>query len=58
MKLTLTLDRESDGRWIAAIEEMPGVLAYGQSREEAKKAVKSLAIDVFMGKLDEVTETD
>lgn len=40
---TITLDREVDGRWIADIESMPGVMAYGEAREDAIRAVKELA---------------
>ena len=32
--LQIELDREEDGRWIAEIPALPGVLAYGASREE------------------------
>jgi predicted RNase H-like HicB family nuclease len=34
---------EEDGRWIAAIEPLPGVLAYGSTREEARASVEALA---------------
>jgi len=33
--LRVEVEREDDGRWIAEVTELPGVLAYGQSREEA-----------------------
>jgi len=32
---SIELDREDDGRWIAEALELPGVMAYGQTREEA-----------------------
>jgi hypothetical protein len=35
VKLTIDLDREEDGRWIAEALELPGVLCYGHTREEA-----------------------
>ena len=35
VKLTIELDREEDGRWIAETLELPGVMCYGQTRDEA-----------------------
>jgi predicted RNase H-like HicB family nuclease len=40
-------DREEDGRWIAEIMELPGVLAYGASREDAIRPVEALALRVL-----------
>ena len=40
------LGREEDGRWWADIESMPGVMAYGVSREAAIAAVRALAVRV------------
>jgi predicted RNase H-like HicB family nuclease len=34
---------KEDGRWIAAIERLPGVLAYGSTRQEARARVEALA---------------
>jgi len=42
--IPITLGREPDGRWWADIEAMPGVMAYGATREEAVAAVRSLAL--------------
>jgi hypothetical protein len=39
-------DREDDGRWIAEIPAMPGVMVYGQSQQEATDRVLALAADV------------
>ena len=44
VKLTLELDREDDGRWIADVFELPGVTCYGQHQEEAIRNAKRLAI--------------
>ena len=38
--------REEDGRWWADIESMPGVMAYGETRESAIAAVQALALRV------------
>jgi predicted RNase H-like HicB family nuclease len=35
VKLTIELDREEDGRWIAEALELPGVMRYGQTSDEA-----------------------
>lgn len=40
-------DREKDGRWIAEIAELPGVHAYGASREDAIRSVEALALRVL-----------
>ena len=44
-------DREDDGR-IAEIPELPGVLAYGASREDAIRSVEALALRVLADKLE------
>jgi predicted RNase H-like HicB family nuclease len=43
----LNFDRENDGRWIAEIPALPGVMAYGSSKTEALTAVKALAQQVL-----------
>jgi predicted RNase H-like HicB family nuclease len=47
VRLTVELEREDDGRWIAEIVELPGVMGYGGTREEAIGKVERLAIDVI-----------
>ncbi len=44
--LTIEFDREDDGRWIAEVPELPGVLVYGDSKEEAMWRVQALAYRV------------
>jgi predicted RNase H-like HicB family nuclease len=46
----IELERESDGRWIAEIPDLPGVMAYGTSKREAVCAVKALASRVLAGR--------
>lgn len=46
MRLTIETEREDDGRWIAEALELPGVMAYGESREDAMRRVKALALRV------------
>lgn len=50
--IPITLGREEDGRWWADVESMPGVMAYGQTREEAVTAVRALALRVAADCLD------
>ena len=44
MRFNFEIERESDGRWIAEIPEVPGALAYGSSVEEAKAKAFALAL--------------
>ena len=50
--MTIELDREEDGRWLTEIPELPGVMAYGQTREEAVARVKALALRVMADRLE------
>jgi predicted RNase H-like HicB family nuclease len=52
VNLTIELDREVDGRWIADIPEIPGVLVYGSSREEAIAKVQALALRVIAEEIE------
>jgi len=47
MNLAIELEQEDDGRWIAEIDELDGVLVYGETKEEAMRNVKTLAIRVI-----------
>jgi predicted RNase H-like HicB family nuclease len=44
---TIEIDREEDGRYIAAVPELPGVLVYGTTEEEAKAKAEALALRVI-----------
>jgi predicted RNase H-like HicB family nuclease len=50
MKNAFEFERESGGRWIADVPELPGVMAYGTMREEAKSKVEALLSEVLSGK--------
>ncbi len=52
MNLPIELEQEDDGRWIAEIDELDGVLVYGATREEAIKKVKTLALRVVADRLE------
>jgi predicted RNase H-like HicB family nuclease len=46
------LEREEDGRWIGEVPDLPGVLAYGSSRDEAQAKVQALALRVVAERLE------
>lgn len=52
MKFDIEFDMEDDGRFIADIPALPGVMAYGKSREEAARKAQSLALRVIAGKIE------
>jgi predicted RNase H-like HicB family nuclease len=52
MHLTVNLDREDDGRWIAEVPELPGVLVYGMTREDAIVRVKALSLRVLADRIE------
>ncbi len=52
MKLTLEVEQEEDGRWIAEVPELPGVLAYGASRQQAIDNAEALAFRVLAERLE------
>lgn len=51
VKLTIELDREEDGRWIAEALELPGVMCYGQTRDEAISNAERLVIEVIADRI-------
>jgi predicted RNase H-like HicB family nuclease len=48
----IELDREEDGRWLAEIPDLPGVLCYGANRDEAIARVQALALRVLAERLE------
>lgn len=50
--LQVEIEREDDGRWIAEVVELPGVLAYGATREEAIERAKALSLRVMADRLE------
>lgn len=52
MKLTLETEQETDGRWLAEVLELPGVLAYGATREKAIAHAEALALRTIAERLD------
>jgi predicted RNase H-like HicB family nuclease len=59
--MNIELELEEDGRWIAEVPELPGVLTYGETREEAISKVKALALRVLADRVEhgeEVSELE
>jgi predicted RNase H-like HicB family nuclease len=52
MTFTVEYEQEDDGRWLAEVLEMPGVLAYGQSSDEAITKAQALALRVLADRLE------
>ena len=52
MEFEIVFDREEDGRWIAEIEKLPGVLAYGATKLEAQSKVEALALRVIADRIE------
>ena len=50
---TVEFDHEEDGRWIADIPDLPGVMAYGASKEDALVKVQALAYRVLADKIEQ-----
>ena len=50
--MKIEIEQESDGRWIAEIPDLPGVMAYGDSRAEAVAKVETLALRVIADRLE------
>ncbi len=48
----IELEREDDGRWIAEIPELSGVMVYGESRQDAIRMVEALALRVMADRLE------
>jgi predicted RNase H-like HicB family nuclease len=52
MQLTLEIEREEDGRWLAEVPQLPGVLAYGASAAEAMSKAEVLALRVLADRIE------
>jgi len=50
--LRIELEAETDGRWLAEVIELPGVLAYGATQDEAIAHVQALALRVIADRLE------
>ncbi len=52
MQFTIDSEQETDGRWIAEVCELPGVLAYGHTRDDAIAHAQALALRVLADRLE------
>jgi predicted RNase H-like HicB family nuclease len=52
MNYSIETDQEENGRWLAEVPELPGVLAYGSSAEEAQAKAHVLALRVIAERLE------
>jgi predicted RNase H-like HicB family nuclease len=52
MTFTVEYEQETDGRWLAEVLELPGVLAYGQTCDEAVAKSQALALRVLADRLE------
>jgi predicted RNase H-like HicB family nuclease len=52
MTLGIEIEREEDGRWIAEVPSLPGVLAYGTTESEARAKAQALALRVLADRLE------
>lgn len=48
----IEIEQEEDGRWLAEVSDLPGVMAYGQTREEAVRKAQSLSLHVLADRLE------
>lgn len=53
MNFRIEIEREDDGRWIAEVPDLAGVMTYGKTREEAIAHVQALALRVLAERLEQ-----
>ena len=52
MDYTIEVEQEADGRWLAEVSELPGVLAYGATLNQAQSKAEALALRVLAERLE------
>lgn len=50
--MNIEIEREEDGRWIAEVPDLPGVMTYGQTHAEAVSKAEALALRVLADRLE------
>lgn len=50
--MKIEIEREEDGRWIAEVPDLPGVLAYGETAQDAQSKAEALALRVIADRID------
>ena len=51
-RFQIEIEREADGRWIAEIPNLPGVMVYGRTKQEAVRSVRALALRVLADRIE------
>jgi predicted RNase H-like HicB family nuclease len=51
-RMSIEVEREEDGRWLAEVPDLPGTMGYGKSRKEAISRVQALALRVLADRLE------
>ena len=57
MDFEIEFEMEDDGRWIAEIPALPGVIVYGATQKQAESKVQALALHVIADRLERDNET-
>lgn len=52
LSFQIEIEREDDGRWLAEVPDLPGVMTYGQTRDDAIAHVQALALRVLADRLE------
>ena len=52
MKFSIECEREEDGRWIAEIVQIPGAMAYGETRDEAMARAEIVALRLIADQIE------
>ena len=52
MNIRIDIEQEDDGRWVAEIVDLSGVMAYGKDRKQALALVQALALRVLADRLE------
>jgi predicted RNase H-like HicB family nuclease len=52
MTLTIKVEEEADGRWLAEVPELPGVLVYARSPDQAARLARALAFRVLADQIE------
>ncbi|MFW0860348.1 MAG: type II toxin-antitoxin system HicB family antitoxin [Dehalococcoidia bacterium] len=50
--MNIEIEREENGRWLAEVPDLPGVMAYGETQEEAISRVEALSLRVMADRLE------
>lgn len=50
--LTIEIEREEDGRWVGEVPQLPGVIAYGSTEDEARNKAAALALRVIADRIE------